>query len=116
MTARHEQHCAAFTFAFSEVSMFQVLFVAGRAILMWAFPRLFAALGVVTVSSSVIMPIYNWIESKILGNLSSVGGDAYGFLQFLGVPNAISIIFAAYALRVSISAAKAALSKKAASK
>lgn len=95
--------------------MFQVLFVAGQAIAMWILPRLFAALGVVTISTTVIMPIYNWMESKILSSLSSVGGDAYGFLQFLGVPNAISVIFAAYALRLSISGAKAALSKKAVS-
>ncbi|PBK47817.1 DUF2523 domain-containing protein [Pseudomonas syringae pv. actinidiae] len=95
--------------------MFQVLFVAGQAIAMWVLPRLFAALGVITVSSTVIMPIYNWVETKILSSLSSAGSDAYGFLQFLGVPNAISIIFAAYALRVSIAGAKAAMSKKAVS-
>ncbi|MCQ2990930.1 DUF2523 domain-containing protein [Pseudomonas tremae] len=95
--------------------MFQVLFVAGQAVLMWILPRLMAAIGVITVSSTVIMPIYNWVESKILASLSSAGSDAYGFLQFLGVPNAISIIFAAYALRVSISGAKAAMSKKAVS-
>ncbi|WP_122669817.1 DUF2523 family protein [Pseudomonas viridiflava] len=95
--------------------MFQILFVAGQAVVMWLLPRLFAALGVITVSTTVIMPIYNWVESKILTSLSSTGADAYGFLQFLGVPNAVSVIFAAYALRVSISGAKAAMSKKAVS-
>lgn len=92
--------------------MFQVLFVAGQAIAMWILPRLLAVLGVVTISTTVIQPIYNWLESKILSNLSSVGGDAYGFLQFLGVPNAISIVFSAYALKLSINGAKAAFAKK----
>jgi len=92
--------------------MFQVLFVAGQAIIMWVMPRLLAALGVAAVSTTVLMPIYKWLENKILTNLSSAGGDAYGFLQFLGVPNAVTIVFAAYALRVSINGAKAAFAKK----
>ena len=92
--------------------MFQVLFLAGQAVVRWLLPRLLAALGVVTVSTTAIMPMFNWLESKILQNLGQAGGDAYGFLQFLGVPNAISVVFAAYALRVSISGAKAAMSKK----
>lgn len=92
--------------------MFQVLFVAGQAIAMWLMPRLLAALGVATVSTAVIMPIYIFIENKILSNLSSAGAEAYGFLQFLGVPNAVSIVFSAYALRVSINGAKAAMAKK----
>jgi hypothetical protein len=95
--------------------MFQVLFLAGQAVVMWLLPRLLAALGVTAVSAAVILPIYDWLKGKALEQLGSIGGDAAGFIDFLGLPTAISIVFAAYALKVSIGGAKAAFSKKSAS-
>ncbi|WP_296185812.1 DUF2523 family protein [Pseudomonas sp. UBA1879] len=95
--------------------MFQVLFIAGQAILMWVLPRLLAAIGATAVSTAVILPIYEWLKFQVLQQLGSIGGDAANFIDFLGIPTAISIVFAAYALKVSIAGAKSAFSKKAAS-
>lgn len=95
--------------------MFQVLFLAGQAVVMWLLPRLLAAIGVTAVSAAVIMPIYDFLQQKVNEQLGSIGGDAIGFINFLGIPTAVSIVFSAYALRVSISGAKAAFSKKASS-
>jgi len=95
--------------------MFQVLFIAGQAVVMWLLPRLLAVLGATAVSTTVILPIYDWLKDKVLQQLGSIGGDAAGFIDFLGLPTAISIVFAAYALRVSISGAKSAFAKKGAS-
>ena len=95
--------------------MFRVLFLAGQAVVQWLMPRLLAALGVTVVSAAVILPIFDFLQGEVLRQLGSIGGDAAGFIDFLGLPNAISIVFAAYTLKVSISGAKAAFAKSGAS-
>lgn len=75
-------------------------------------PRLLSLAGVVTISATVYTPLLNWLNSKITSSLSGLSADAYGFLQFVGIPNAISIIFAAITLQIGIKTAKAAFAKK----
>lgn len=95
--------------------MFQVLFVAGQAVLMWILPRLLGVLGATAISAAVFTPIFDWLHGQINQKIGGIGADAANFLEFCGVPAAISIVFAAYSLAVSIKAAKASLAKKSAS-
>ncbi|MFO3664300.1 DUF2523 family protein [Pseudomonas amygdali] len=92
--------------------MFGVLFAAGSALISWLLPRLFAVLGVVVVSEAVYTPMLNFLQSKINSSLGGIGGEALGFLNFVAVPQAITIIFAAVTLKIGIKTAKAAFAKK----
>ncbi|MCE4068535.1 MULTISPECIES: DUF2523 family protein [Pseudomonas] len=86
----------------------QAIVAAGSYLL----PRLLAAIGVVAFSQTAVQPVLNWLQGKIVEQLSSTG-EALQFLQYMGVQDAISIIFSAYAVLLGMTAAKAAFSKSA---
>ncbi|MNR62826.1 hypothetical protein D3C85_1849520 [compost metagenome] len=46
-----------------------------------------------------------------MSRVNGLSADAVHFLQFTGIPDAISIIFAAYAMAIGMKAAKAAFQK-----
>lgn len=87
----------------------QAIIAAGTYFL----PRLLAALGVVVFSETAVQPILNWLQGKIVEQLSG-SAEFLGFLQFMGVQDAVSIIFSAYGVLLGMVAAKAAFSKSAA--
>ncbi|HCF7371493.1 TPA: DUF2523 domain-containing protein [Pseudomonas aeruginosa] len=90
--------------------LFQALVAAGSYLL----PRLLATLGVVAVSETTLKPIVNWLKDRVLSNIGSLPENARLFLEYLGVVDAVSIVFSAYLLLIGIQAAKVAFSKKAA--
>lgn len=92
--------------------MYGVLLSAGISALTWLLPRLLAVLGVVVISESVYTPMMNFLQSKITASLSGIGSEAFAFLNFVAVPQAISIIFAAVTLKLGIKGAKAAFAKR----
>lgn len=92
--------------------MWAVLIDVFVRVIQWALPRILSVAGVVTISATVYTPMLNWLNNKINASLSGLSADAYGFLQFVGIPNAISIIFAAITLQIGIKTAKAAYAKK----
>lgn len=94
--------------------MWGVLSAVGVALFQWALPRLLAVFGVVAVSQTVFTPLFSYLQSKITSNISAMGSQVADFLQYCGVQDAISIIFSAYALKLSIRAAKVAYAKQAA--
>ncbi|KPX17684.1 DUF2523 family protein [Pseudomonas syringae] len=95
--------------------MYGVLLAAGMSLIKWLMPRLLAVLGVVVVSETVYTPMLNFLQSKITTSLNGVGAEALSFLNFLAVPQAITIVFAAVTLKISIKGAKSAFAKKASS-
>lgn len=94
--------------------MFQVLFIAITAAFQWALPRLLGVVGTVVVSSTVITPIFDYLKSMFMSKLNGMPADVLAFLNFGGVTDAVSIVFAAYALKISIKSAKSAFSKSSA--
>jgi hypothetical protein len=93
-----------------------VLWTVGVSLLEWLLPRLLAALGVVAFSAVAVTPVFNWLQTQISNRLNGLGADAYNFLAFCGVVDAISIVFAAYTMAISIKAGKAAFAKSGASR
>lgn len=93
--------------------MWGVLTSVGVALFQWALPRLLACFGVVVVSQTVFTPAFSYLQGKITSNISAMGADVADFLQYCGVQDAISVVFAAYTLKLSIRAAKAASAKAA---
>ncbi|RMN08829.1 MULTISPECIES: DUF2523 family protein [Pseudomonas syringae group] len=92
--------------------MYGVLLAAGMNLVTWLLPRLLAVLGVVVISEAVYTPMLNFLQSKITTSLNGVGAEALSFLNFLAVPQAITIIFAAVTLKLGIKGAKSAFAKK----
>lgn len=93
--------------------MWGVLISAGTSLIQYLLPRVFAMLGVAAVSNTIIDPVFDYIHTKITSNFSGLGSDAYDFLSFVGVPDAVSILFSTITLIMGIRAAKLAFSKKA---
>lgn len=91
--------------------MFQVLIAAGSALVSWLLPRLLSVAGTVAFSAAVITPIFNYLQNMVMSRVNGLSADAVHFLQFTGIPDAISIIFAAYAMAIGMKAAKAAFQK-----
>jgi len=94
--------------------MWGVLVAAGMSLFRWVWPRIAAALGVVTLSATVYDPLLGFLRAKIDSSLAGVGSEAYSFLVFCGVPEAVQILFAAVTLNIGIRASKALFAKKAA--
>lgn len=88
--------------------MFQVLISALTAVAGWILPRLLAVAGTAAVSTTVLMPIFNYLQNQITQRLNGMPADAVNFFRFVGIFDAISVIFAAYAMAVGIKVAKAA--------
>jgi hypothetical protein len=91
--------------------MFQVLIAALTAVASWILPRLLSVAGTVVVSQTVITPIFTYLQNTITAKLGGMSADAVNFFQFVGVPEAISVIFAAYSLAIGIRSAKAAFQR-----
>ncbi|MEN5313684.1 DUF2523 family protein [Pseudomonas koreensis] len=88
--------------------MFQVLIAALTAVAGWILPRLLAVGGTVVVSTTVLTPIFNFLQGRVVSALNGMGADAIGFFQFVGIFDAVSVIFAAYAMAIGMKVAKAA--------
>lgn len=88
--------------------MFQVLIAALTAVAGWILPRLLAVGGTVAISATVLTPIFNFLQSRVLQQLNGMSADAVNFFQFVGVFDAVSVIFAAYAMAIGMKVAKAA--------
>lgn len=88
--------------------MFQVLISALTAVAGWILPRLLAVGGTVVVSTTVLTPIFNFLQGRVVTALNGMGADAIGFFQFVGIFDAVSVIFAAYAMAIGMKVAKAA--------
>jgi ABC-type enterochelin transport system permease subunit len=88
--------------------MFQVLIAALTAVASWIIPRLLAVAGTVVVSTTVLTPIFDYLQNMVMQRINGMPADALHFLQFTGIPEAISIIFSAYAMAIGMKAAKAA--------
>lgn len=93
--------------------MWGILIQAGIAVGSYLLPRLLAAIGVVVFSETAVQPILDWLQGQIISQLSG-SAEFLGFLQFMGVQDAISIVFSAYGVLLGMVAAKAAFSKSAA--
>jgi hypothetical protein len=91
--------------------MAQLLLGVGSFLLQWLLPKLLAVAGTVAFSAAVITPIFNYLQNMVMSRVNGMPADAVHFLQFTGIPDAISIIFAAYAMAVGLKAAKAAYQK-----
>jgi hypothetical protein len=91
--------------------MFQVLIAALTAVAGWILPRLLAVGGTVAISATVLTPIFNFLQGKVVSSLNGMGADAIGFFQFVGIFDAVSVIFAAYAMAIGMKVAKAAFQK-----
>lgn len=91
--------------------MFQVLIAALTAVASWLLPRLLSVAGTVAVSSAVITPIFTYLQNMVSSRLGGMSADAVNFFQFVGVPDAVSVIFAAYAMAIGIRSAKAAFQR-----
>jgi hypothetical protein len=85
-----------------------MLLAVGSFLLQWLLPKLLAVGGTVAVSLTVITPIFNFLQNKVISNFNGAGADAVHFLQFTGIFDAVSVIFAAYAMALGVKAAKAA--------
>lgn len=88
-----------------------MLLAVGSFLLQWLLPKLLAVGGTVAVSAAVITPIFNYLQSMVMSRINGLPADAVHFLQFTGIPDAVSIIFAAYAMAVGIKVAKAAFQR-----
>lgn len=95
--------------------MYGVLLAAGMNVVTWLLPRLAAIFGIVAISETVYTPLLNLLQSKITSSLGGLSAEALGFLNFVAIPQAITIIFAAVTLKIGMKAAKAAFVKKGAS-
>lgn len=91
--------------------MFQVLIAALTAVASWLLPRLLSVAGTVVVSSTVITPIFTYLQGMVTSRLGGMSADAVTFFAFVGVPDAVSVIFAAYAMAIGIRTAKAAFQR-----
>lgn len=88
--------------------MFHVLIAALTAVVSWVIPRLLAVAGTVVVSTTVLTPIFDYLQNMVMQRVNGMPADAVHFLQFTGIPEAISIIFSAYGMAIGMKAAKAA--------
>lgn len=89
-----------------------VLIAVLTSVFKWAWPRIAALGATALIADTVSTPLLDWMHGQINSNLSGVGAVGSRFLIFTGVPEGITIIFAAYAAVVSIKTAKAAFTKK----
>lgn len=96
--------------------MFPVIAAAVGSAVGALLPRIAAAIGVFAVSTIAVKPIINALEAKLLGQLASFPNGVREFLAYLGIYDAIAIIFSAYLMLIGIQAAKAAASAKASKK
>lgn len=88
--------------------MFQVIFAALSAVASYILPRLLAVGGTVVISATVLTPIFNFLQGKVTQSLQGMPADAVAFFQFVGVFDAVAVIFAAYAMAIGMKVAKAA--------
>jgi hypothetical protein len=77
----------------------------------WLLPKLLAVGGTVAISAAVITPIFTYLQNQITQRFNGLPADAINFFQFVGIPDAISVIFAAYAMAIGMKAAKAAFQR-----
>lgn len=85
--------------------MFAPLWAALTAFLSWAMPKIAVFFGIVVISNAILNPIFNALKQKVLSAISANAGSFLNAFQLLGGFDAISIIFAAYALAIGIKAA-----------
>lgn len=88
--------------------MFQVIFAALSAVASFILPRLLAVGGTVVISATVLTPIFNFLQQRVLSSLNGMGSEAVDFFKFVGVFDAVAVIFAAYAMAIGMKVAKAA--------
>lgn len=91
--------------------MIQALIFVLTSVASWLIPRLLAASGTVAISVTVLNPIFNYLQDQVMTRLNGLSADAVHFLQFTGIPEAISIIFSAYAMAIGMKAATVAFSR-----
>lgn len=92
--------------------MFQVLVAALTAVASYILPKLLAVGGTVVVSATVLTPIFTFLQNQITSRLQGMPADAVNFFQFMGVFDAVSVIFAAYGMAIGLKVAKAAYQRK----
>lgn len=88
--------------------MWAVLYPVLTAVASWLLPKLLAVAGTVAISATVITPIFNFLQNQITQRLNGMPADAVHFFQFVGIFDAVSVIFAAYAMAIGMKVAKAA--------
>lgn len=81
------------------------------AVFNWVLPKLLAVGGTVAFSMTVITPILTYMQSQVTSRLNGMPADMVNFLQFTGVPEAISILFAAMTMKAGMKAAAVAFAK-----
>lgn len=77
----------------------------------WLIPKLAGVFGTVMVSAGVIMPIVVYMQNMVLTRVNGLPAHAVTFLQFTGIPEAVSVIFAAYTMQLSVKLANVAFSR-----
>ncbi|WP_350649745.1 DUF2523 family protein, partial [Pseudomonas sp. HY13-MNA-CIBAN-0226] len=70
--------------------MFQVLISALTAVAGWILPRLLAVAGTAAVSTTVLMPIFNYLQNQITQRLNGMPADAVNFFRFVGIFDAVT--------------------------
>ncbi|MCQ4241158.1 DUF2523 family protein [Stutzerimonas stutzeri] len=96
--------------------MFPVIASAVGSAIGALLPRIAAAVGVFAISTIAIKPIITGLQDKVLGQMAGFPPGVRDFLAYLGVYDAVAIIFSAYLMLIGIQAAKAAASAKASKK
>ncbi|TWC55725.1 uncharacterized protein DUF2523 [Pseudomonas sp. SJZ080] len=88
--------------------MWAVLIPALTAVASWLLPKLLAVAGTVVISATVLTPIFTYLQNQIMQRLNGMSADAVHFFQFVGIFDAVSVIFAAYTMAIGMKVAKAA--------
>lgn len=87
--------------------MWSVLWGVLSSFLVWAFPRILAALGIYYVSSAVSIPIYTYLKTMMTAQIGTLGPDFLNAFYLSGLYDAIFIIMSAYTLALGIKGLKA---------
>lgn len=91
--------------------MWAVLVPAMTAVASWLLPKLLAVGGTVVISATVLTPIFTYLQNQVMQKLNGMPADAVRFFQFVGIFDAVSVIFAAYAMAIGMKVAKAAFQR-----
>lgn len=91
--------------------MYGVIITALISAALWLLPKLLAVGGTIAFSMTVITPIISYFQAQVMQRINGAPVDMLNFLVFCGIPEAISIVFAAITMRWAMKAATLAFAK-----
>lgn len=75
------------------------------------WPKILLALGVGTISYTVIKPMFVFIQTQVLQKISSSAPQFAQAFEMMGVNDFVSIVFSAYILALGLKFAKTSATK-----